>query len=242
MMIDDCFRLGKTKNRRPVLIKFTSKLIMDCVLERSKLLKGTGIYLERDYDTLTREIRRQLVPFMKEARYKGKHAVLRDDKIIVEGRKLDLNFCKKNLGKKRSEEPVDQPGEGRGEIVTIAEGGQSSNNERRSIHTRDDVSDKSLLLGEMVTTAEEGQRCNNEYRATHISDDVSNKSLKSSAGSLNMWIGNGRGNARQECQVSMEVISTQQTLIERYRSRLNSGENTVSVGYRKRVNQPVNFN
>ena len=161
-MIDDCFRLGKIKNRRPVLTKFTSKLIRDCVLERSKLLKGTGIYLERDHDKLTREIRRQLVPFMKEARCKGKHVVLRDDKLIVEGRKLDLNLCKKNLGKQRSEEPVDQPGEGRGEIVTIAEGGQSSNNERRSIHTSDDVSDISLQLGEMVMMAEEGQRCNNE--------------------------------------------------------------------------------
>ena len=97
--------------------------------------------------------------------------VFRDDKLIVVGRKLDLNFCQKNLGKQRSEEPVDQPGEG------IAEGGQSNNNERRSIHTSDDISE----LGEMVTTAEEGQRCNNECRATHISDDVSNKSLKSTA-------------------------------------------------------------
>ena len=51
MMIDDCFRLGKSKNRRPVLIKFTSKLTRDCVLERSKLLKGTGIYLEKDYES-----------------------------------------------------------------------------------------------------------------------------------------------------------------------------------------------
>ena len=39
----------------------------------------------------------------------------------------------------------------------------------------------------------------------------------------------------------LEVIAPQKTSLERYRSRLNSGENTVSVGYRKRVNQPDTF-
>ena len=83
-MINDCFRSGKSKNRRPVLIRFTSKLTRDCVLERSILPKG--IYLEKDYEKSVREIRKQLIPFMKEARDKGRHAVLRGDKLIVEGR------------------------------------------------------------------------------------------------------------------------------------------------------------
>ena len=79
MMIDDCYRLGRSKNGRPVLLKFTSKLARDSVLERCKLLKGTGVYLEKDYEKSVREIRKQLIPFMKEARIKGKHAVLRGD-------------------------------------------------------------------------------------------------------------------------------------------------------------------
>ena len=66
LMISDCYRLGKNKNTRPVIIKFTSKLTRDSILERSKLLKGTRIYLGKDYDKSTREIRKQLIPYMKE--------------------------------------------------------------------------------------------------------------------------------------------------------------------------------
>ena len=40
-MIDDCFRMGKSKKRRLALIRFTSILLRDSVLEREKLLKGT---------------------------------------------------------------------------------------------------------------------------------------------------------------------------------------------------------
>ena len=65
MMIDDCYRLGKAKSRRPVLLKFTGKLTRDSVLERSKFLKGTGVYLEKDYEKSVREIKKQLIPFMK---------------------------------------------------------------------------------------------------------------------------------------------------------------------------------
>ena len=144
MMIDDCFRLGKSKNRRPVLIKFTSKLTTHCVLERSKLLKGTGIYLENDYGKSVREIRKQLIPFMKEARGKGRHAVLRGDKLIVEGRELDLNFCKRHLGGHRSEDLVDQPGGDMGEMSTSAEADQLGNIESRTAQAGDDVSGKIL--------------------------------------------------------------------------------------------------
>ena len=40
-MVDDCYRLGKKRNRRPALISFTSSLIRDSILESAKLLKGT---------------------------------------------------------------------------------------------------------------------------------------------------------------------------------------------------------
>ena len=119
---------------RPVLIKFTSKLTRDSVLERSKLLKGTGIYLEKDYEKPVREIRKQLIPFMKEARVKVRHAVLRGVKLIVEGRELDLNFCKRKLGDHRREDLVDQPGREMGEMSTLAEAGQRRNIETRSTH------------------------------------------------------------------------------------------------------------
>ena len=119
MMIDDCYRLGKSKNRRPVLIKFTSKLTRDSVLERSKLLKGTGVYLEKDYEKSVRVIRKQLIPFIKEGRGKGRHAVLRGDKLIV--------FCERKLDDHRREDLEDQPGGEMGEMSTLAEAGQRRN-------------------------------------------------------------------------------------------------------------------
>ena len=146
MSIDDCYRIGKSKNRRPILVKFTSKLTRDSVLERSKLLKGTGIFLEKDYEKSVRETRKQLIPFMKEARGKGRHAVMRGDKLIVEGRELDLNFCIRNLGEHRREDPGEQPGRERGELSTQAETGQCNNIERRSTHAGGDVSGRILQV------------------------------------------------------------------------------------------------
>ena len=70
----------------------------DNILERSKILKGSGICLEKDYDRKTRETRTQLKSYMKEARINGKHAVLKADKLVIEGRDFDLEFCKIHMG------------------------------------------------------------------------------------------------------------------------------------------------
>ena len=99
---------------------------------QKKITEGNRniLYLEKDYEKSVREIRKQLIPFMKEARGKGRHTVLRGDKLIVEGRELDLNFCKRNLGDHRSEDLVDQPRGEMGEMSTPAEAGQRGNIER----------------------------------------------------------------------------------------------------------------
>ena len=35
---------------------------------------------------------------MKEARLNGKHAILKAEKLVVEGREFDLEYCKKHIG------------------------------------------------------------------------------------------------------------------------------------------------
>ena len=55
--IDDCYRVGRNSRRRPVLVSFVSTLMRDSILERAKILKGSGIFLERDYDRKTRDTR-----------------------------------------------------------------------------------------------------------------------------------------------------------------------------------------
>ena len=91
-MVDDCYRLGKKKNTRPVSISFTNTFTRDSILERAKLLKGTNIFLGRDHDYNTRNIRAQLIPYMRDARNKGKHAILRYDKLITEGKEVKATW------------------------------------------------------------------------------------------------------------------------------------------------------
>ena len=82
---------------------------------------------------------------MKEERKKGRCAFLRDDKLIVEDRELDLKFYKKNLGNQRSEDFGDCQGGERGETATIAEG-QKWNYTREGTQKSDDVSNKNVQV------------------------------------------------------------------------------------------------
>ena len=63
-MIDNCFQLGKQKKKRPILIKFTSILAGDSILDRAKMLHSTQLRISRDYDYNTRQTRRELVKYM----------------------------------------------------------------------------------------------------------------------------------------------------------------------------------
>ena len=83
------------------MISFTSTMIRDSILEWAKLLKGTNIFLGRDHDAKTRNIHALLIPYMREARAKGKHAVLKFDKLLKEGRQVDLHYCKNIMEPKR---------------------------------------------------------------------------------------------------------------------------------------------
>ena len=44
------------------------------------------------------------MPFMKEARSKGKHAFLREDKLVIEGKEVDIHYCKNNSKTRQNEE------------------------------------------------------------------------------------------------------------------------------------------
>ena len=177
MSIDDCYRIGKSKNRRPILVKFTSKLTRDSVLERSKLLKGTGIFLEKDYEKSVRETRKQLIPFMKEARGKGRQAMLRGDKLIVEGKEWDLNFCKRNWGEHRREDPAEQPGREKGELSTLAETGQWNNIESRSTHAGGDVSGRILQVSAGSTNTRKCREREQRSQERHVIKERTDRRL-----------------------------------------------------------------
>ena len=65
----------------------------DTVLEQAKMLRGTKIQIEKDFDFYTRRIRRELLPYMREARSNGQRAYLTNDKLRIEGRNYDLKYA-----------------------------------------------------------------------------------------------------------------------------------------------------
>ena len=113
--IDNLYWIGRRTHNRPLLVKFTSVLTRDLILERAKLLRGSKIKIGKDYDYRTRKIRRELLSYMWEARKNGQNASLYNDKLFLNGNIYDLEFCRKNFNKdqhggvlptRRSESPT----------------------------------------------------------------------------------------------------------------------------------------
>lgn len=94
--IEDIFRIGRGTNRA-VLVKFSSLITKEILMSRLRALRGTGIRIENDYDYATRQRRKQLLPYLIEARKNGKFATLVKDKLKIEGRVFDLEYCINNF-------------------------------------------------------------------------------------------------------------------------------------------------
>ena len=97
--IDNCFWLGKSRGKRPLLVRFTRVVTREEILDKAKMLKGLKIWIERDSDFVTRNVRRELLPYLREARRNGKRAVLKFDRLKVEDQIYDLEYCRQNLKK-----------------------------------------------------------------------------------------------------------------------------------------------
>lgn len=84
--IDEIKRLGRYKEgrQRPILMKLTTGNSKMRVLQKTKELKGTNVWIEEDYTKETQEERRRLIPHLKEARRQGLKAQLRYDKLLIE--------------------------------------------------------------------------------------------------------------------------------------------------------------
>jgi hypothetical protein len=81
-------------------------------LENTKKLAGSKIRIEQDYTWETRQIRRDLIPYLKEARNKGHRAVIKIDKLIVNGRPYELKYLKENIKLTSEDKTMVTPGNG----------------------------------------------------------------------------------------------------------------------------------
>lgn len=84
--MDWAYRTGKSTSSerpRPIVVRFLRMKDKLAVLNKSKNLKGSGIYINEDFPEAIRQKRKELLPAMKAARERGDIAYLRYDKLII---------------------------------------------------------------------------------------------------------------------------------------------------------------
>lgn len=79
-------RAGKPmllKKPRPVVVRFLRMKDKLLVLDKAKNLKGSGIFINKDFPEAVQQKRKELLPAMKAAQERGDIAYLKYDKLIV---------------------------------------------------------------------------------------------------------------------------------------------------------------
>jgi hypothetical protein len=103
--IDYVTRLGRRRGERPILVKFTTFFKKLEVWRNKRNLAGTKIRVDEDLSMESRKIRRELIPYLKDAKKWGHRAFLRKHTLIINGQAYDLNYLKENV---KSEDVISQ--------------------------------------------------------------------------------------------------------------------------------------
>jgi hypothetical protein len=89
-------RLGRRRGERPILIKFTVFKKLE-VWKNKRNLIGSKIRVDENLSVEDRKVRKELIPFLKDAKKWGHKAFLRKHALIVHGRTYDLSYLKENI-------------------------------------------------------------------------------------------------------------------------------------------------
>lgn len=83
--IEEIRRVGRytISRNRPILVKLIRYDKTLEILRKSKALKGTNVWIEKDYSKKVQEERKALIPQLKEARQKGYMAYLKHNVLVV---------------------------------------------------------------------------------------------------------------------------------------------------------------
>lgn len=84
--IEEISFIGKKGSKRPVKIELISKRMKKYILENSDYFKGSGLGVSEYLDVAALREKRDLREAMLTARKKGLHAIIRDSKLIINGR------------------------------------------------------------------------------------------------------------------------------------------------------------
>ncbi|KAL0809364.1 hypothetical protein ABMA28_011567 [Loxostege sticticalis] len=87
--IESIHRLGKRGNRRPLVIELMSKKMVHYILENRLYFRNTGLAISEHLDETSRQLRKKLTNLMHEARKNGHHAILRNNKLLINGKEYN---------------------------------------------------------------------------------------------------------------------------------------------------------
>lgn len=83
--IEESRRVGKKGQRRPLAIELSSKKLTKHLLQYRQIFKNAGLSITEYLDEHSLQTRRQLTKILQQARREGKHAVIRNNQLIVNG-------------------------------------------------------------------------------------------------------------------------------------------------------------
>lgn len=90
--IVETYRLGKKgRGTRPILLKVSTQELKWRIISSAKKLKGSGIYIERDYSDEEQRYKKSLLIKMKEARNEGKKAYLKGLNLFVNNERWSIH-------------------------------------------------------------------------------------------------------------------------------------------------------
>jgi hypothetical protein len=90
-------RLKRRKEDRPIFIKFISFLKKLEMSKNKRNLAGSKVRVDEDHSIEDRRIRKELVPYLKDAKKWGQNTFLRKDVLIVNGQTYDLSYLRENI-------------------------------------------------------------------------------------------------------------------------------------------------
>lgn len=87
--IEEIRRIGRVGYRRPLMIELISKKITKYILHNTRHFRNTGIDISEFLDKKSVQDRKKMVDILREERKKGKHAVIRNNKLYIEGKEYE---------------------------------------------------------------------------------------------------------------------------------------------------------
>lgn len=88
--VEDVARIGRKGNRRPVVMEFISKRIAKNILQSTYYFRSSGLHVTKYLNEEGRARRKILQEHLYDARKNGHHAIIRDNKLIINGKIIQL--------------------------------------------------------------------------------------------------------------------------------------------------------